>query len=205
MAGELLNMNILDVNKHRCNLKDLCFKNRHKTIYSTLQTMQGIEHSQLKKLLYRFEMKRLYILFIIPIVLCVFCQSPVKTGVIQSSYNISASKERGVFVNQYIPDTSVVNLDKNKLQIQEVWVEFFWEYINQNREIRILDSKYGYVKFKDPDTDLFEIEFTYTGKTNGILGNKLSFNFDEYPDTLKLTFSNKNQINNEVVLIKVID
>lgn len=30
MAGEVLNMNILDINKHRCKLNDLCFKNRHK-------------------------------------------------------------------------------------------------------------------------------------------------------------------------------
>ena len=30
MAGEVLNMNILDINKHWCKLKDLCFKNRHK-------------------------------------------------------------------------------------------------------------------------------------------------------------------------------
>ena len=36
MAGEVLNMSILDINKHRCKLKDLCFKNRHKTIYLTL-------------------------------------------------------------------------------------------------------------------------------------------------------------------------
>ena len=150
-------------------------------------------------------MKNFAILFIIPIILCTFCQSPVKTGVIQSSFNIKASKERGVFVNQYIPDTSFVNLGEYNLQIQEVWVEFCWEYINQNREIRKLDSKNGYIKFKDPDTDLFEIEFTYTGKKNGILGNKLSFNMNEYPDTLKLTFSNKSQINNEVILVKVND
>ena len=31
MAGEVLNMNILDINKHRCKLKDLCSKNRHKS------------------------------------------------------------------------------------------------------------------------------------------------------------------------------
>ena len=30
MAGEVLNMNILTINKLRCKLKDLCFKNRHK-------------------------------------------------------------------------------------------------------------------------------------------------------------------------------
>ena len=26
MAGEVLNMSILDINKHWCKLKDLCFK-----------------------------------------------------------------------------------------------------------------------------------------------------------------------------------
>jgi len=33
MAGEVLNMNDLTMNKNRCKLKDLCFENRHKTIY----------------------------------------------------------------------------------------------------------------------------------------------------------------------------
>ena len=32
MAGDELNISILDINKHRSKLKDLCFKNRHKTI-----------------------------------------------------------------------------------------------------------------------------------------------------------------------------
>ena len=36
MAGEVLNMSNLTINKFRCKLKDLCFKNRHKTIYLTL-------------------------------------------------------------------------------------------------------------------------------------------------------------------------
>ena len=43
MAGEVLNISDLDINKHRCNPdnyreKVLCFKNRHKTIYLTLAT-----------------------------------------------------------------------------------------------------------------------------------------------------------------------
>ena len=35
-GGEVLNMSILDINKHRRKLKVLCFKNRHKTIYQPL-------------------------------------------------------------------------------------------------------------------------------------------------------------------------
>lgn len=36
MAGEVLNMNDLTINELRCKLKDLCSKNRHKTIYLAL-------------------------------------------------------------------------------------------------------------------------------------------------------------------------
>ncbi len=36
MAGEVLNMSILTTNKLRFKLKNLCSKNRHKTIYSPL-------------------------------------------------------------------------------------------------------------------------------------------------------------------------
>ena len=36
MADEILNMNNLTTNKHLRKLKLLCFKNRHKIIYSTL-------------------------------------------------------------------------------------------------------------------------------------------------------------------------
>jgi len=38
MAGEVLNMSILALNKNRYKLKVLYFKNRHKTIYLTLAT-----------------------------------------------------------------------------------------------------------------------------------------------------------------------
>jgi len=44
MAGEVLNMNVLALNLNRCKLKDLCFKNRHKTIYLTLPTSQRKKH-----------------------------------------------------------------------------------------------------------------------------------------------------------------
>jgi len=44
MADEVLNMSILALNINRCKLKDLCFKNRHKTIYLTLPTSQRKKH-----------------------------------------------------------------------------------------------------------------------------------------------------------------
>ena len=45
MAGEVLNMSILTINKHWCKLKDLCFKNRHKTIYSPLAVIEKKDFS----------------------------------------------------------------------------------------------------------------------------------------------------------------
>ena len=50
MAGEVLNMNDLDINKHWCKLKVLCFKNRHKTIYQTLPTRRN-KHCQVKNIM----------------------------------------------------------------------------------------------------------------------------------------------------------
>ncbi len=44
MAGEVLNMNILDVNKNWIRLKDLCPKNRHKSYtqrYALFGTVKG--------------------------------------------------------------------------------------------------------------------------------------------------------------------
>lgn len=40
MAGEVLNMNDLTINNHRCKLKDLCSKNRHKTIYLNVKKIK---------------------------------------------------------------------------------------------------------------------------------------------------------------------
>ena len=37
MAGEVLNMNDLTLNKHRSKLKIIVFQNRHKTIYQPLK------------------------------------------------------------------------------------------------------------------------------------------------------------------------
>jgi len=45
MAGEVLNMNILDVNKNWIRLKDLCPKNRHKSY--TQRYVQGVKSESL--------------------------------------------------------------------------------------------------------------------------------------------------------------
>ena len=48
MADEVLSMSILYINKHRSKLKDLYFKNRHKTIYLTLPTSRRKKEHWLK-------------------------------------------------------------------------------------------------------------------------------------------------------------
>jgi hypothetical protein len=128
------------------------------------------------------------------------CQSPVKTGIVTSSFNVANSKENGVFIAEYIPEINKFYVGQKELQIDNVWVENQWMYKNYNRDIKKLDSKQGYVKFKNPDLDIFEIKFKCNGKQNGITGNKLSFDLNEYPETLTLNFMTENRTVKEIVL-----
>ncbi len=43
MAGEVLNMSNITLNKHWFKLKDLYFKSRHKTIYSPLGAIMSLK------------------------------------------------------------------------------------------------------------------------------------------------------------------
>ena len=130
------------------------------------------------------------------------CQSPVKTGIVTSSFNVADSKEKGVYIAEYIPEIKKFNIGKTELRIDKVWIEKQWLFKNYNREIEILDSEQGYVKFENTDTDIYEIKFKYQGKENGITGNKLSFLPNEYSDVLTLNFMNGNEIVKEIILRK---
>ena len=65
MAGEVLNMKILYINKHRCKLKDLCFKNRHK---SYTQRCPAKEKNPMKK--YPFIFQAIVVMTILITVSC---------------------------------------------------------------------------------------------------------------------------------------
>ncbi len=147
-------------------------------------------------------MKKSQIFYAFCFILYFSCQSPVKTWVVKSSFDVVDSKEKGVFFAEYIPEIKEFNLGKKELIIDNVWVENLWQYKNYNRDIDILDSKQGLVKFENPDTDIYEIEFTYDSVKNGITGNKLSFKLNEYPDTLILNFMYENKIEQKIVLNK---
>lgn len=140
--------------------------------------------------------------FLIVIVLVNFgCTSIVKTNVIQSSYDIKQSKELGVFVQEYVPIKNVFILGDKEVNIKEVWEEYYWIYKNQKREIEKKDNIEGYVKIDTETSDLFDINFIFNSRKNGISGNKLTFEPTDDIDTLTFFFYNKKDTV-EVVLVK---
>ena len=147
-------------------------------------------------------MNRGQIIYFLLLVQFLSCQSPVKTYVVTSSFDIADSKENDVFIAEYIPEINEFNYGKEQLIIDKIWVENLWQYINYNRDIEKLDSERGYVKFENVDTDLFEIKFTIDGKENGISGNKLTFQRNKYPDSLTLNFMKKDKIVRKIKLNK---
>lgn len=121
------------------------------------------------------------------------CQSPIKTGVLKSSFNISESKKNGVFIAKYIPSIPTIDVENKVIEIDQIWIEYFWEYKNQNKEILKKSTYHGLVKLKN-DVDIFDIKISVNGIENGITGRKLSFPCAEIKDTLIVLFQGDKEI-----------
>lgn len=141
------------------------------------------------------------VLLFLVIIIC-SCEAPVKTGVIQSSFNIKQSKDLGVYVNEYIPSEKIFKLGDKQYEIEQVWIEYLWGYKNIKKDIDIHSEDISaYLKFKG-DVDLFDIKFDYMGKKSGITGGKLIFDLNEYPEVLNITFKDDNSNQKEIILRK---
>ncbi len=150
----------------------------------------------------RIKMSKLIVSYIFIALWMIFgCTSVVKTNVIQSSFDVNQSKENGVFVDEYIPLRKVFVLGDEEINIQEAWVEHYWEYKNQKKEIKKKDGTEGYIKIETEATDLFDVRFISNNKKNGISGNKLTFEPMPNIDTLTLSFYNDTDTV-EILLIK---
>lgn len=95
------------------------------------------------------------------------CVSPVKTNILQSSFDVKQSKTNGVFVAEYIPSKNELNFKEQSFYIQQVWVEHYWMYKNIEGDIEMSDSKMGFVKFTD-DADIFSINFIQYNVIKGV-------------------------------------
>lgn len=130
------------------------------------------------------------------------CKGPVKTNVITSSFNIKESKDKNVFIFQYLPNqTGFQFKEGDSLIIEEIWVEKNWKYKDLNENIEILNSKQGFIKLNN--VNLFDLEVTCNNVKTGISGNKLSFKLDNYSDHLSLVFTLKDNIKKEIILSKL--
>jgi hypothetical protein len=121
--------------------------------------------------------------------------SIVKTHVAQSSYNADASKDNEVFVCSYIPTKSILKFDDDTaVEIEDVWVEYLWQYTNINKDISKEDEKNLYLKFKNSDIDIYDFELFYGSgfkKKSGYTGNKLTFKLDKVPDEIQVKLVHK--------------
>src|SRR5690606_5739043 len=91
--------------------------------------------------------------------------------------NINEAKINGVFIKQYLPSEQKIILnDSISFEFDEIWMEYPWMYINQNKDIEIDKSNNGIVlyKFKN-ETDItiknkgieiFSKEIPYSGYNN---------------------------------------
>ena len=69
-------------------------------------------------------------LLIITILLIFSCRkSIVKTHVLHSSNSIAHSKELGVYITEYEPLSKKVDLGNEVVTLEEIWIEYYWEYI----------------------------------------------------------------------------
>jgi len=137
---------------------------------------------------------RIYIFFIVTYLHLSGCQSPIKTNVILSSFDIKESKANGVFVAEYIPSTMKLNFKGQSFYIQQVWIEHYWLYLDQMKNIETRKSIRGFIKLKN-DENIFDLNFICNNKNGGITGGKLFFEISEPKDTLHFKF----YINNDTI------
>lgn len=127
------------------------------------------------------------------------CKSPVKTNIIQSSFDIKQSKTNGVFVAEYVPSTKVLEFNGQGYYIQQVWIEHPWLYKDQKRNLEIRKSVRGFIKLENDD-NIFDLNFIRDDlKSGGIMGRKLFFNISELQDTLSFQF----YLNNDTIPIQM--
>ena len=113
---------------------------------------------------------------------------------LQSSFNIAQAKKNGVFVSEYKPSKDILNLGDITLKIEAIWVEYFWEYKNQQKEINKMSDVRGLIKL-DTKEDLSRIDVSYSNnskKSVCITGNKLCFKANK--DTIRATFYGENEV-----------
>lgn len=144
-----------------------------------------------------------YVLMLLLLILLFGCGHPVKTGILYASNSIAESKEKEVFIAEYIPDKVTLNLNGRDMQILEVWMEKNWSYLNQFGDIEILDGVSGYIKLNinHPD-EISNIKFTYSGySVYGTKHNKFFFQVKPTIDTIR-GFFHDDEKEIAVMLIK---
>jgi len=79
----------------------------------------------------------------------------VMTKMPERTYSISEAKKKKVFIAEYIPSNQTVFFnDSVSFEFKEIWAEYPWWYINQQKDIEIRDNVKGKIlyRFKD-ETD----------------------------------------------------
>jgi hypothetical protein len=142
------------------------------------------------------------------ITLFISCNNNFKTNVPQSSFDIKQSKEKEVFISEYIPSITILNFNEKIVKIKCVWSEHLWSYSNFNKEINKEIGANGYIKFQNNDIDIYEFSILY-GKDflykGGITDNKLSFNSNTTNNNIQIKIIHKTdtiQLNLKHILEK---
>ncbi|HEX8576182.1 MAG TPA: hypothetical protein VF677_07805 [Flavobacterium sp.] len=148
-------------------------------------------------------MKKVIILFF---VLIIFSCEFVETHKLERSYSIKESKEKGVFISEYFPDKRKVILnDTINFEFEEIWMEYPWWYINQEKDIEIIDSTNGTVFFKfknqtdlsirSKGVEILSTDIPYSG-FNNICYELDNINLKKNMVNLKIVFYNNSNEKN---------
>lgn len=115
----------------------------------------------------------------------------VKTGVLMSSYNIEQSKSLGVFKCEYIPSKKHIDIGNKEFDLEEVWVEHYWSYLNQKREIERRNSTRGLIKINGEEIEAGLV--SYENNKSGVTDKKITLRSLNNQDTIEITFHGEKE------------
>lgn len=146
-----------------------------------------------------YKIKSVYTFLIFMCLLFNSCQGPVKTNVLQTSFDVEQSKANGVFVAEYETSQNELEFYNQSYYIQQVWMEYYWVYKDQRRNIEMDKSMRGLIKFKN-DSNLLELNFIRDSIISGGYSHgKLFFHIPEIRDSLSFEF----YLDNDTIPIKM--
>jgi hypothetical protein len=111
---------------------------------------------------------------------------------ITNNFSIKESKEKGVFIYEYVPSQNNIKIFNTIYTFDEIWIENVFHYKNKFHKIEKMKNTQMMIKFRNQISNI-KSNNNYGWKTTKKINNCLIYNLKiTSPDTIKIYFYSKN-------------